>query len=60
VVAQDATLARAKAIMDNLSDKMDKKLKAGCYDIFVTQTGDDKGSVIGWITNDIINDNAKV
>ena len=51
---------RAKAIMDNLSDKIDKRMKAGCYGVFVTNTGDDKEAVVGWITNDIINDNAKV
>ena len=31
-----------------------------CYDILVTENGHDNESVIGWITNDIINENAKV
>jgi hypothetical protein len=60
LVAETATLGRAKAVMDNLSQKIDKEIKAGCYDAFVTKTGDDKEPVLGWITNDIINENAKV
>ncbi|HEX7516361.1 MAG TPA: hypothetical protein VF345_03640 [Chthoniobacterales bacterium] len=31
-----------------------------CYDIFVTTTGSASEPVTGWITNDIINENAKV
>ena len=27
-------------------------IEAGCYDVFVTKTGDVKEPVIGWITND--------
>ena len=60
VIPENASLGRAKVVMDNLSQKMDQEIKAGCYDVFVTKTGDAKEPVLGWITNDIINDNAKV
>ena len=31
-----------------------------CYNIFVTATGREGEPVLGWITNDIINENASV
>jgi hypothetical protein len=58
LVSQKDTLARAKAVMDNLSKALGAA--GNCYDVFVTENGDDNESVIGWITNDIINENAKV
>jgi hypothetical protein len=51
VVRLDATLADAKIAMDAL---------AFPQDVFVTQTGSQKEPVLGWITNNIIEDNAKV
>lgn len=51
VVRQDATLADAKIAMDAL---------AFPQDVFVTQTGSQKEPVLGWITNSIIEDNARV
>lgn len=60
LVPENATLGRAKTIMDNLSQKIPPEIKAGCYDVFLTKTGDAKESVLGWITNDLINQNAKV
>lgn len=50
LVQSDATLADAKSAMD----------KASAADIFVTATGSATEPVLGWITNDIINENAKV
>jgi hypothetical protein len=50
-VKAEATLAEAKTAMDNLPD---------CQDVFVTQTGNKAEPVLGWITNVIIQDNAKV
>jgi hypothetical protein len=58
LVSQKDTLARAKAVMDNLSKALDAA--GNCYDILVTENGHDNEPVIGWITNDIINENAKV
>src|ERR1700731_3914700 len=55
LVAEDATLGRAKTVMENLTQKIPSGIKEGCYDIFVTKTGDAKEEVLGWITNDIIN-----
>jgi hypothetical protein len=61
VVDENATLARAKAVMENLGQKIRAAGADGdCYDVFVTATGDAKEPVLGWITNDIINENAKV
>lgn len=60
LVDENATLGRAKAVMDNFTQKIPKEINAGCYDVFVTATGDGKEPVLGWITNDIINENAKV
>jgi hypothetical protein len=51
VVKEDATLADALATMSNLQD---------CQDVFVTQTGSKDEPVLGWITNVIIQENAKV
>jgi len=59
-VPEDATLGRAKTAMDNLSQKIDKEIKAGCYDVFVTKTGDGKEPVLGWITNYFITEEAWV
>lgn len=50
-VGASATLADAKLVMDNI-DK--------CGDVFVTQTGIANEPIIGWITDDIIMDNAKI
>jgi len=61
LVDENATLARAKAVMENLGQKIRAAGADGdCYDVFVTATGDAKEPVLGWITNDIINGNAKV
>lgn len=60
LVAEDATLGRAKAVMENLTQKIPSGIKEGCYNVFVTKTGDAKEEVLGWVTNDIINGNAKV
>ena len=58
VVKESATLADAKAAMDSMTSA--PGVPGNCYDIFVTATGSASEPVIGWITNDIINDNAKV
>ncbi|AEB08391.1 hypothetical protein [Desulfobacca acetoxidans] len=50
-VEEGASLAKAKIIMDNL-DK--------CEDIFVTRNGTKKEPVIGWVTNGIIQEAAKL
>src|SRR5438445_13562407 len=61
LVDENATLARAKTVMENLGQKIRAAGADGdCYDVFVTATGDGKEPVLGWIINDIINDNAKV
>jgi hypothetical protein len=57
-VKESATLADAKAAMDAMTKT--PGVEGNCYDVFVTATGDCKEPVIGWITNDIINENAKV
>jgi hypothetical protein len=45
----------------NLSDAADAMNKIDhCQDVFVTQTGAKDESVLGWITNVIVQDNAKV
>jgi hypothetical protein len=58
LVSQKDTLARAKAVMDNLSKALGPT--GNCYDILITENGHDGEPIIGWITNDIINENAKV
>jgi hypothetical protein len=58
LVKADATLADAKNEMDKASAALGQA--GNCYDVFVTETGKADEVVIGWITNDIINDNAKV
>lgn len=50
-IKEDATLADAKEAMDSLPD---------CQDVFVTKGGTQDEEVLGWITNVIIQDNAKV
>lgn len=51
VVEQDASLADAAEVMNGIVD---------CQDVFVTPTGAKSEAVLGWITNVIIQDNAKV
>jgi hypothetical protein len=51
VVNDIATLEDAKKAMD---------VSPHCQDVFVTKGGTKNEAVIGWITNDIIEDNAKV
>jgi hypothetical protein len=46
-----ATLADAKQKMDNIPD---------CDDVFVTETGDKREPVLGWITNDVLIESAEV
>ena len=58
IVKGEGTLADAKNAMDNASAALGSK--GNCYDAFVTESGNADQAVIGWITNDIINENAKV
>jgi len=58
LVKSEASLADAKNAMDNASAALGSK--GNCYDVFVTNNGNADETVIGWITNDIINENAKV
>ncbi len=58
IVKGDATLADAKAAMDKASAALGSS--GSCYDVFVTDNGTPDETVIGWITNDVINENAKV
>jgi hypothetical protein len=51
MVSQDSTLADVKDVMDSIPD---------CKDVFVTQTGKPDEPILGWITNSIIIENAKV
>jgi hypothetical protein len=51
MVSQDSTLADVKDVMDSLPD---------CKDVFVTQTGKPDEPILGWITNAILIENAKV
>ena len=53
-VAETATLAEAKAVMDVL-DKIYK-----CNDVFVTKTGKRDEGILGWITDNKIAENARV
>jgi hypothetical protein len=57
-VKESATLADAKLAMDSMTNT--PGVDGNCYDVFVTATGDCKEPVLGWITNDIINQNATV
>jgi hypothetical protein len=57
-VKESATLADAKAAMDSMTST--PGVPGNCYDIFVTATGSPSETVLGWITNDIINQNANV
>ncbi len=50
-VNQDATLADAKMVMEALP---------ACQDVFVTKNGTKSEPVLGWVTNNIIEDNSKV
>jgi hypothetical protein len=50
-VRVDATLADAKQVMDKIPK---------CQDVFVTQTGDPKEPIIGWVTDNAILENAKL
>jgi hypothetical protein len=58
LVKSEATLGDAKNEMDKASAGLGGV--GSCYDVFVTDTGKPDEVVIGWITNDIINENAKV
>ena len=58
LVKESATLADAKAAMDSMTSA--PGVPGNCYDIFVTATGSATEPVLGWITNDIINENAKL
>ncbi|HTS38459.1 MAG TPA: hypothetical protein VMH04_22485 [Candidatus Solibacter sp.] len=51
VVRQDASLADAAEVMNKIDD---------CQDVFITQTGARDEAVLGWITNVILQENAKV
>jgi hypothetical protein len=57
-VKESDTLADAKVAMDGMTNT--PGVPGNCYDIFVTATGACAEPVLGWITNDIINENAKV
>jgi hypothetical protein len=50
IVGEDATLADAKIVMESNVQK--------CQDVFVTENGKVDGKVIGWITNNKIQDAA--
>jgi hypothetical protein len=50
-IKQDGTLADAQDVMTKIDD---------CQDVFVTQTGGREEPILGWITNVIIQENAKV
>jgi hypothetical protein len=58
VVAQSATLAEVKAAMDQQTRQLGAL--GSCEDVFITQSGSPVFPVLGWITNDIIIENAKV
>ena len=57
-VPQSATLADAKAAMEQKSKQLGNL--GNCEDVFITQDGTAALPVLGWITNDIIIQNAKV
>jgi hypothetical protein len=50
-IKEDATLADAKSEMESVPD---------CLDVFVTKTGSKNEPIIGWLTNIIISESAKV
>jgi hypothetical protein len=50
-VGQNASLADAKLVMENTPH---------CLDVFVTANGTKYEPIIGWLTNGIISENAKV
>jgi hypothetical protein len=51
VIKEDATLADAQSSMANIRD---------CQDVFVTQLGTKDEGILGWVTNVIIQENARV
>jgi hypothetical protein len=51
VIKEDSTLAEAKSAMERIS---------ACQDVFVTRGGTESEPVIGWVTNVVIAENAKV
>jgi hypothetical protein len=51
MVREDATLADAKAVMEALPN---------CHDVLVTRNGTRNEPVLGWVTNVIIRENARV
>lgn len=51
IVGEDATLADANDEMNSIDD---------CQDVFVTEKGRKDGTVVGWITNGIIQQNSKL
>jgi len=57
-VSENATLADAKNAMDHVS--VATADLGNCEDAFVTKTGESKEPVLGWVTNDIIVENARV
>jgi hypothetical protein len=57
-VPQSATLADAKTAMEQKSKQLGNL--GSCEDVFITQDGTATLPVLGWITNDIIIENAKV
>jgi hypothetical protein len=58
VVPQSATLADAKKAMEQKSKQLGDL--GNCEDVFITQDGTATLPILGWITNDIIIENAKV
>jgi hypothetical protein len=58
LVKSEATLADAKNAMDNASAALGSS--GNCNDVFVTDNGKAGETVIGWITHDVINENARV
>lgn len=48
-VGPSSTLAEAKSRMESIP---------GCQDVYVTDSGDDKGAVVGWLTNTKISSRA--
>jgi hypothetical protein len=48
---EDATLQDVKAAMDAVTD---------AQDAFITKTGKKDEAILGWITNNIVADNARV
>ena len=51
VIKEDSTLAEAKSAMERIS---------GCQDVFLTKGGTESEPVIGWVTNVVIAESAKV